>query len=38
VVADTLLMLFLLGGYGGIAVFSTRAVVREKRTRRGRAC
>ena len=32
--ADTLLLLFLLSGYGGVAVLSTRAVVREARAHR----
>jgi hypothetical protein len=36
VIADTLLLVFLVGGYGSIAVFGTRAVVREERARRGR--
>ena len=34
--ADALLLLFLLIGYGGIAVFSARAVVRQQRGGRGR--
>ena len=32
--ADMLLLLFLLSGYGSVAVLSSRAVFREARTRR----
>ena len=34
--ADALLLLFLLIGYGGIAVLGARAVVRQQRGGRGR--